>query len=198
MGKKHEYPVPAGYPGGPTERPAYEQRPWSFNPPSQTNGGIVCPVWTREYRGGWVESRRETGIVLWIKSRSGKLVDKLLYDYRTRFHAAGVNMHCVQWDGERPEALEAVGPVELLEELTEHPAVCHWHLIVSAAVPRLQSANPDRPAPKNVGTNAERAARELRTPKVEKVANAERQRRKELTDGQRKRLERREESQLPQ
>jgi hypothetical protein len=134
-------------------------------------GRIVMP--TRPVAiGGAVATGAKPGLIVYVRSGSGRLMRK--------FHR-----FCAQWGiaarpvqevvtGE-PDAWEVIGTVESLEALLEHDAVVRWHYIM-AAKPPMGAAGGGSPD----GANVKRALRDQRTPKADRLAREETERRAKL------------------
>jgi len=143
-----------------------------FNP----RGRIVCP--TRPVPiGAAVATGAKPGLIVYVRAGSGRLMREF-----TRFCAHwGIHARPVQEviDG-RPDAFECIGTVDALERLIGHPAVTNHHYIMDAKPP-LGAAGGGSPD----GVNVKRALRDQRTPKADRLARDETERRERLTADER-------------
>lgn len=143
-------------------------------------GRIVTPLVTVAI-GGAEMSGRVPGIIVYVRSRSGRLMGQ----FHAHTLAAGIAKGLIE-DG-HGDAWECVGDPAALAALIDHPAVIRWHYPLSARPPFRASG-----AGSGDTDGARRAVFYARLPKREKRAVDERDRRALLTPAQRGKLARQE------
>jgi hypothetical protein len=140
---------------------------------STPRGSILCPSRKIEL-GGAVITGRKPGILITVKSGSGRLLREFTrYCEHLGVHSFGVQSFS---ENGRSDVFECLGSIDALERLIGHAAVRDWSYILNVRPPRwaMGTGNAD-------GVNAKRSIRDTKLSQPDRRAAAEWERRARLT-----------------
>jgi hypothetical protein len=180
---------------------------------SSPRGRIVCPYRAIPLSDTLTLSARWFGIIVYLRADVPARVRK---DFKLFCRANGIHARVVQRAGTSPRkpgeepddydnpvgdgipvAWECIGG-ESVAAVPMHPAVRDWHWILNVKPPIGTSApSPHAPIPSDASTNVRRVIKDNRSPKAERLAREERDRRASLSKDERAELEAAELERMP-